>query len=32
MTTAGRDLYDDSRFFDDYRLLRDRGDGINDTI
>jgi SAM-dependent methyltransferase len=30
--TPGRDLYDDPRFFEDYRRLRDSGSGINDTI
>ncbi|MDP4500597.1 class I SAM-dependent methyltransferase [Nonomuraea turcica] len=32
MITAGRDLYDDPRFFEGYRRLRDSGAGINDAI
>jgi SAM-dependent methyltransferase len=29
---AGRDLYDDHRFHDGYRLLRESGAGINDAV
>lgn len=32
MTTAGRDLYDDPRFFDGYLRLRQSGSGLNDLI
>ncbi|MET8144602.1 methyltransferase domain-containing protein [Sphaerisporangium sp. NPDC005288] len=32
MITAGRDLYDDPRFFEGYRRLRNCGAGINDAI
>ncbi|MEU4766395.1 class I SAM-dependent methyltransferase [Actinosynnema sp. NPDC023794] len=32
MSTAGRDLYDDDRFFAGYRLLRDSAAAINDVI
>ncbi|MEU4695697.1 class I SAM-dependent methyltransferase [Nonomuraea dietziae] len=32
MITAGRDLYDDPRFFEGYRRLRNAESGINDAI
>ncbi|QFZ18749.1 class I SAM-dependent methyltransferase [Saccharothrix syringae] len=32
MTTAGRDLYDDDRFFEGYRLLRGSATAINDAV
>lgn len=32
MTTAGRDLYDDPRFFEGYHRLRTSGEGINELI
>ncbi|WP_431929740.1 class I SAM-dependent methyltransferase [Nonomuraea jabiensis] len=32
MIAAGRDLYDDPRFFEGYRRLRDSGAGINDAV
>ena len=32
MTTAGRDLYDDPRFFEGYHRLRTSGEGVNELI
>ena len=32
MTTAGRDLYDDARFFAGYRRIRDDSAGLNDAV